>query len=84
MHPEIGVPWQLPPAHTSPLVQGCPSSQRLVLLAWAQPVAGTQLSVVQTFPSSQLTGGPLTQAPPEHVSFAVHASPSLQGLELLA
>src|SRR5207249_681969 len=39
-----------------------------VLLAWVQPLAGLQLSVVQTLPSSQLGGAPPAHAPPLHAS----------------
>jgi hypothetical protein len=45
-----------------------------VLFAWAQPVAGSQLSVVHTLASSQLTGEPahvpLTQTSPVVQAFA--------------
>lgn len=46
--------------------------------AYWQPLAGLHESVVQTFPSSQLRGGPPTQAPAEHASAVVHALPSSQ------
>ena len=39
--------WQLPPPQASPVVQGLPSSQALVLLANTHPVAGLQESSVQ-------------------------------------
>jgi hypothetical protein len=48
-----------------------------------QPDAGLQESSVQMFPSLQLSGGPPTHAPPEHVSAVVQASPSLHGSLLL-
>src|SRR5205809_920822 len=41
------------------------------LLAWVQPLAGSQLSVVQTLPSSQLGGAPPSQPPPPHVSLVL-------------
>jgi hypothetical protein len=41
-----------------------------------QPVAATQVSTVQTFPSLQFGGGPPTQFPPEQTSLVVHALPS--------
>jgi len=72
-----GPPWQLPPAHASFVVHALPSSHALLLLACVQPLAGLHPSVVQTLPSSQFGAGPPTQAPPEHVSFVVHALPSL-------
>src|SRR5262245_14132181 len=69
---------QLPPLQTSPTVQALPSLQGLVLLLLTQPVAGLQLSLVQTLPSLQLGGGPGTQLPPLHTSPTVQALPSLQ------
>src|SRR5262245_12271098 len=42
-------------------------------------MAGSQPSVVQTLPSSQLGGGPPTHSPPLQVSFVVHSLPSLHG-----
>lgn len=52
-----------PSAQRSLTVQAFPSSQGAVLKALVQPAAGAQLSVVQTFPSSQVTAPPLTQLP---------------------
>jgi hypothetical protein len=70
----------LPPAHTSPAVHALPSSHALVLGACTQPApSGSQESVVQRLPSSQLTGFPL-QVPAAHTSPVVHALPSLHGL----
>jgi hypothetical protein len=43
----------------------------------------SQVSSVQTSPSSQFGGGPPTQAPPEQVSFVVQASTSSHGSLLL-
>jgi hypothetical protein len=44
------------------------------------PVAGSHVSLVQALPSSaHVTGGPLVQDPPLHVSLAVHAFPSSHG-----
>ena len=77
------VPPQTPFEQTSPLVQALPSLQATALLVCVQPVAGTQPSVVQMLPSSQLGGGPPVQAPPEQTSPVVHALPSLQALLLL-
>src|SRR5712692_9715361 len=78
-----GPPTQVPPLQVSLVVQAFPSLQGLVLLVCTQPVAGLQLSSVQTLPSSQLGAGPPTHAPLLQVSFVVQAFPSLQGLMLL-
>src|SRR6266852_5356807 len=78
-----GPPMQVPPLQVSLVVQALPSLQGLVLLVCTQPVAGSQLSSVQTLPSSQLGAGPPTQVPPLHASLVVQAFPSLQGLVLL-
>src|SRR5206468_11495803 len=53
--------------------------------ALTQPVAGLQLSSVQTFPSSQVSGVPATHAPVAvtHVSLPLHALPSSQPRESL-
>src|SRR5881628_2799968 len=53
--------------------------------AFTQPVAGLQLSSVQTFPSSQLSGVPATHAPVAvtHVALPLHAFPSSQPRESL-
>lgn len=74
---------QLPPEQASLVVQALLSLQGLVLLTCTQPLAGLQESSVHPFPSSQFGGGPGMQLPPAHVSFVVHASPSLHGLVLL-
>jgi hypothetical protein len=42
------------------------------------PVAGSQVSVVQRFPSSQLIGFAPTQTPPSQESFCVQTVPSEQ------
>src|SRR5881628_1572520 len=42
-----------------------------------QPVPGSQASVVQAFPSSQLGGGPPLHCPPLQTSPVVQALPSL-------
>ena len=42
------------------------------------PVAGTQVSIVQNWPSSQLTGVPAWHVPPTHVSTPLHRFPSEQ------
>ena len=48
-----------------------------------QPVAGVQLSVVQTLLSLQTVGAPGLHVPLPHMSPVVQASPSLQALTLL-
>jgi hypothetical protein len=63
-------------------VHAFPSSQAAVLFANTQPVAGSQLSVVQTVLSLQRTGVPPLQVPPPQVSPAVHALPSSQAFVL--
>src|SRR5213594_1292040 len=71
-----GPPTHVPPEHVSLVVQALPSSHGAVLGACTHPVAGSQESVVQTFPSSQASGGPPWHAPFEHVSRVVQAFPS--------
>jgi peptidoglycan hydrolase-like protein with peptidoglycan-binding domain len=51
--------------------------------SFTHPVAGLQLSIVQTLPSSQFGGGPPLQFPPPQTSPVVQAFPSLHGLVLL-
>src|SRR2546425_1243057 len=75
-----GMPaWQVPPMHMSSIVHRFPSSQKLLLLTKAQPVRGSQLSVVQTLLSLQSTGMPPRHNPPLHVSPVVQALLSLHG-----
>jgi hypothetical protein len=76
-------PWQLPPPQVSVVVQGFPSLQGLELFTYWQPRLGEQESLVQRLASSQLSAGPGWQEPPEQVSLAVHALPSLQAAVLL-
>jgi len=76
-------PTQLPALQVSFVVHALPSSQRLVLLVWTQPRSVSQLSVVQTFESSQLGGAAPTHAPALQVSFVVQALPSSQEAVLL-
>src|SRR4029077_20267063 len=73
-----GPPTQAPAAHVSLVVQALPSLQELVLFVYTQPVAGLQLSSVQTLPSLQWSGGPPTHVPAEQVSLVVQALPSSQ------
>jgi hypothetical protein len=49
---------QVPPPQVSPVVQEFPSLQPIVLFVNTHPDAGLQLSVVQTFASSQTTAAP--------------------------
>jgi hypothetical protein len=74
--------WQLPPAHASPVVHALPSSHAIVLLVNTQPVAGSQLSVVQMFPSLHTIGVPL-HVPPPQVSPIVQTLPSSQAVVVL-
>lgn len=71
--------------HESTPLQNRPSSQLVpsARFACAQPVAGTQLSAVQTFPSLQISAGPPTQTPPEQVSLVVQALLSVHTTLLL-
>jgi hypothetical protein len=74
------VPAHTPPEQASPVVQRLPSLQGDVLGVCPQlPVAVSQESVVQIFPSLQLLIDP-TQTPPKQVSFRVQALPSVQGV----
>ena len=72
---------QLPLLQASPVVHGLPSLQLAVLLAWLQPLLGTQPSVVHGLPSSHRVLG-LTEVPLQlllpHTSLTVQAFPSLQ------
>jgi hypothetical protein len=75
-------PTQTPAAQESAVVQASPSSQEAALLVLTAPVAGSQLSSVQTFPSSTTRGAPPTQTPAAQVSVVVHASASSQAAVL--
>ena len=57
-------------------MQALLSSQAAVLFVKTQPVAGLQVSVVQTLLSLQTTAAPPWQVPAPHVSPAVQAFPS--------
>src|SRR5437667_12147583 len=78
----VVTPVHCPPEQVSGKVQALASPQGRVLFMCAQPLAGLQLSVVQTLWSSQLGGGPPTQAPSEQVSLVVQALLSLQAVPL--
>src|SRR5439155_24887494 len=70
-------PTQTPAAQTSLVVHGLPSSHGAVALGvCTQPTAGSQLSSVQVFASSQTGGVPGRHAPVvgSQVSTPVHAS----------
>src|SRR5438128_2193670 len=71
-----GPPTHVPPEHVSLVVQALPSSHGTVLGACTQPETGSHESVVQTFPSSQASGGPPWHAPSEHMSRVVQEFPS--------
>ena len=79
-----GLAEQIPAAHLSPLVQASPSSQGAVLFTLAQPVLGSQESVVHTLLSSQFTAAPPLQEPAVHLSPLVQALPSSQTSALTA
>jgi len=79
-----GPPTHLPAKHVSAVVHRLPSLHGAVLLVCTQPVAGLQLSSVQTLASLQFGGGPPTQAPFEQVSWVVQALLSSHGAVLLA
>jgi len=76
-------PWHVPSPQVSPEVQAFPSSQDAVLFVKTQPVAGLQLSEVQTLLSLQVTAAPPWHVPPAQTSPAVHAFPSSQAAVLL-
>jgi hypothetical protein len=74
---------QLPPTHTSPLVQALLSEQGAVLFENTHPVLGLQALSVHGLLSLQVIGAPGWQTPAAHTSPEVHALPSLQGFVLL-
>jgi hypothetical protein len=76
-----------PPAHepaeqASAVVQALPSLQGAELLTCTHPVAGTQRSSVQGFPSVQSAGISPRQVPNMQLSSTVQAFPSSQGAAL--
>src|SRR5205809_868703 len=74
-----GCPMQLPPLQVSSVVQLLSSSQGAVLGLLTQlPVSRSQLSSVQTLPSSQFGGGPPAQLPFLQASSVVQALAALQ------
>jgi hypothetical protein len=72
--PAVQAPaWQVSaPLQTFPSAQAVPFKTGVL----AQPVAGLQLSLVQTLPSLQLSGVPAVQVPLWQVSSPLQASPS--------
>ena len=81
MSSQLSVPvpaWQALLAQTSPVLQALPSSQTAVLGACKQPDAGSQLSLVHTFPSLQLGAAPPVHLLLPQVSPVVQALPSSQ------
>jgi len=78
----LGMPRQFPPLHASSSVQRLPSLQGPGLLERTQaPVAGSQASVVQAFPSSQSIGAaPHRPVAGSQVSW-VQGSPSSHRVE---
>jgi hypothetical protein len=50
--------WQAPAPQVSPVVHALPSSQAIVLFVKTHPVAGLQVSLVQTLPSLHVTAPP--------------------------
>ncbi len=76
-HPRAPAPAHTPAAQWSPVVHKLPSVQVFSsLLVAVQPLAGSQLSLVQALPSSQVKGTPDAQLPDLQTSPSVHASPS--------
>jgi hypothetical protein len=69
--------WQVSsPSQASPSAQEDPFGTAVV----RHPVAGSQLSVVQTLPSLQVSGVPAVQAPLWQVSLPLHTLPSAQAV----
>ena len=77
----VSVPAQTPAAHTSPVVQGSPSSHWPTTPVFAQPEPGLHPSAVQSFPSSQSShASPApSQAPETHQDSRLQGLPSSQG-----
>jgi hypothetical protein len=81
----IAVPAQTPPLQVSLVVHALPSSHEAVLLAWTQPVAGSQLSSVHGLLSSQFNAPvPGWQLPPAQTSPVVQKLPSSHAAVLFA
>jgi len=71
-------PTQFPAWQASPVVHLLASSQTPGFATYLHPSAASQLSVVQTLPSSQARAGPPTHAPAWQLSAVVHALASSQ------
>lgn len=75
----FGTARQVPALHIPVGHSPLPVTQALPLVGtWRQPTTGSQLSVVQALPSSQLSRPVVTQAPLLQESPVVQALPSLQ------
>ena len=83
-HGGEALPEHWPPAHESSTVHALPSSQAKELAAFTQPTTVTQLSSVQTLPSSQGLDPTPLQAPAVHESASVHGLPSSHAALLAA
>ena len=81
LHGGFAVPLHAPWLHASPPVHASLSLQVPVMGALLQPLAGLQLSSVQTLLSSQFAGVAV-HVPVTHVSPVVQASPSLHASPL--
>jgi len=75
---------QMPAPQTSPVVQALPSLHAAVLLLWAQPLLGLQVSLVHGLLSSHWIAVPGTHEPAAHASPSVQALPSEQPTVVLA
>ena len=64
-------------------MQSSPSSQNRVLFSYWQPLAGSQLSVVQTLESSQSRGVPGWQKLETQVSVPLHRLASSQSASMV-
>jgi hypothetical protein len=69
---------QAPSEHVSPKVHPSPSSQGRALFAWTHPLFGSQASLVQGLPSSQVVASVATHSPSLHWEMDVHAFASSQ------
>jgi hypothetical protein len=74
---------QDPPLQVSFAVQASPSLQGFVLNAKTHPVAGLQESVVQPFPSLQVSAVPGWHTVATHVSMPLHRLLSVQSASTL-
>jgi hypothetical protein len=73
--------WQVSaPLHTFPSLHDVPFTTG----TFRQPATGSQLSVVQTLLSLQLSGVPAVHTPAWHVSVPLQRSPSGQGVPFVS